>query len=273
MCRSKTFRLMNSQYLACAIPTIACAIFSSMPARAECGASIAASVLQWTVEEHAASGRRLVRESGWLPGVELRDSCSRSGWRVFGTAAFHGGSIDYQGQTQFGTPLNSTTGTHLIRLATGLDREIGKSLALFTQIEWFRWTRDIRGGGNVAGLNERSDSWHLAIGARKTPFQTGIGMISADAAVLLSTPENVQVDFSGILDPASLRTKPGVGIRLHGGWKRDPMSPIELVVAFDALRVPQSDPVPAFKHNAFAGTISQPEHDLRSISASLRYHF
>jgi len=81
------------------------------------GTSLGVGLLQFEFEEFDSQGRRLVKESGWLPGIEGR--CKVTGQRATLSIdlAYYSGDVDYAGQTSAGVPVDSTTDADILDIA------------------------------------------------------------------------------------------------------------------------------------------------------------
>lgn len=106
--------------------------------------------------ESAPSGDILNKESGSLPGFQLGFSKTVNELASFGASvAVHSGDIDYEGQTQSGSPLTTTTSTRYWN--AGLWAGLGATLGVF-EVEfgpelYFRnWARDIEPTASTLGL-------------------------------------------------------------------------------------------------------------------------
>ena len=238
------------------------------PASAQWQGKAGAGLRELSHTENDSGGRRLVRESGWLPGVAL-GAAYTSGKLTWSAALdWHRGDIDYRGQTQAGTAATSTTETALATLHLGATYALQNGYAASLALEGDYWKRDILGSGASVGLQERYRSERLVAGLGKT-WHPAAGMVTADIAVLFSTPERMRVGFSGALDQASLRTKSAPGIRI-GARHRPAFAPaLELRAYFDWMKIARSEDVPVTRMGQFAGTIAQPEHVRQGLTLSV----
>lgn len=218
--------------------------------------------------EYDTAGRRLVRETGWLPGIVLAGAYKTGDLTVFGGADWYRDDIAYRGQTQAGTASNSTTATTLASLRFGGAYAWGSAYSLLAALELDRWKRDIAGSGRSAGLQETYRSVRLIAGIG-TSWQPAFGTLSADAAVVLSAPERMRVGFSGVIDPVSLKTRRGHGIRLGASLRPSFAPHLELRSRYDWVKVARSDDVALSSTNPFLGTVAQPEHVRQGLSLSV----
>jgi hypothetical protein len=238
------------------------------PASAQWHGQAGAGLRAASHTEDDGAGRRLVRETGWLPGIALAGAYTRGNVTWSGALDWYRGDIDYRGQTQAGSAADSATATVLASLRLGGAYALGRGYSASAALESDHWRRDILGTGASIGLQERYRSERLILGVSKTWHPAG-GAVAADAALVLSTPERMRVGFSGVLDRASLRTRSAQGIRI-GAQHRPAFAPaLELRAAFDWMRIARSDDAPVTRNGNFAGTIAQPEHVRQSLTLSV----
>jgi len=67
--------------------------------------SIATSVLRFGYQEFNDAGQMLDREDGNIPGVVVGMSNNSGSWLFAGDFSYHGGSADYDGQTNTAVPV------------------------------------------------------------------------------------------------------------------------------------------------------------------------
>ena len=243
-----------------------------LPALAQWDGFISAAARQFTVAEYDHNGRGIVREQGWLPGLEGRLAYRAGDWMLSGQAELYRHRIDYRGQTQSGAPIDSSTATTLARMSTGLAYALNHVLNTSAAIEWECWRRDIKGVGKVSGLQERTLSRRLLLGL-EARYPIAYGEIAASAALVLAAPEKLRVGFSGLLDEASLETRSTTGVRLGLNWRPAAWPNAQLHGGLDWWKVGRSGDVPVSRNGRFAGTIAQPEHVVRNITLGVRYWF
>jgi hypothetical protein len=215
--------------------------------------------------EYDAAGRRLVRESGWLPGVALQAAYTAGPLTWRGGVDWYRGDIDYAGRTQAGVPAGSTTATTLAAVRAGAAYALAGGTALLASVEADRWQRDIAGTASAAGLQETYRSTRLYAGAAQT-WRPAVGALTLDASLFRSTPEHMRVGFSGVFDPASFDGGRARGVRL-GLALRPARAPwLELRTRLDHAKVPRSGSVPLMADGHYQGMITQPEHTRQAFT-------
>ena len=226
------------------------------------------------MQEVAGSGKRLVQERGWLPGLELGASYTSQSWRFKIKGETYRNDIGYEGQLQNGAAFSTSTGTVQNRLAFEIERQINESLILLAGIELDRWQRRIQGSGSVLGLNENYRSTRLLLGAESAIVKTPYFDVSAKALLVIAQPEQLHVSFGNrLFDDAELETRSATGLRLEADLIPAGAPDILLSVGFETLRVGRSNDAVLKKDGLAAGFVSQPEHRRNAFTLRMRYQF
>lgn len=254
--------------------TLAAGILASGSACAEWQFSAGAGVRQLQVTETDQSGRDMVQEHGWLPGVTLRADYAVRDWQVGVTGEVYRHQITYDGQMQSGVPFASDTGTTQTRVGIEVSKQVADAARLIGGIEWDRWQRDIAGRGNVLGLNERYFSWRLLAGAQLRVLQASWAQMQARALVVRAAPERLRVRFeNGAFDDAHLTTQPATGMRLALDVYPTAWPKLAITTEWDWLRVGRSGDAVLFRGGVPVGFVTQAEHARRALSVRVDYRF
>jgi hypothetical protein len=254
------------------IPAMLAAGALASPAHAQWTPTLGIAARQFTLSEYDAAGRRIVREQGWLPGVEGRLAYRSGDWTLSAQASHYQHDIGYLGQTQSGAPVDSRTDTALTQSGAGIGYAINAVLSASLAFEFERWRRDIRGMGRVLGLQERTLSRRALLGL-DARFPTTHGDVMAGAALLFAAPEKLRVGFSGQFDDVSFDTRPAHGMRLGLGWRPAAWPTLELQAGLDWWKVGRSADAALSRNGRHAGTVAQPEHAVTSMRLSVLYRF
>lgn len=129
---------------------------------------VGASWVYFHYQEEDQNGQTLNKETGDIPGVYLawRPSVGRYFWgRLEASYASH--TVDYDGQTQAGAPLTTTTHERLIhydgRLGAAWEYQ-GLQLQPYLSARYQRWDREIQPTTVTGGLNEYYRWWEAGGG-------------------------------------------------------------------------------------------------------------
>jgi hypothetical protein len=129
----------------------------------------------FTWKEYSDSGSQLLEESGPIYGLgcSSRSDIAQSLilWSKF---EIFGGSVDYDGQTQEGTPANSDTDYTglMVEGGIGIKAKITETIILepFAGLGYRWWLRDIKSTYNAIGYEERWQSFYIQLGIRSEDY-------------------------------------------------------------------------------------------------------
>jgi hypothetical protein len=234
---------------------------------------VSADALHRRLVERADDGTRLVKESG--PMLRLAfDAQWRfpNGGALRAMAALAGGTLDYDGQTQAGTPLRSETDHR--------DLELGAAWRPLPPQAWgegwlvlklLEQRRLIASTPAARGLEETSRL--LLAGVRWShAFEAASWQWRPAAELRTSVRHRVEVDSGGFFDTMDLR-----GGRRHeavlGLDASRAASPWSLGIAWTHARQSASPMQPLLRAGAPIGTVFQPRIDIDDLSVRLRRAF
>jgi hypothetical protein len=243
-------------------------------AHAQWAFSAGGGIQHMELKEYDTIGRELVREHGWMPGLDARADYAREAWRFGLQASTWRGSIPYDGRLQSGSAFISDTSTTQDRITADVAYRLSDTLSTIGGIEWEHRTRTIHGSGSANGLDERTTSWHLLAGLRTRLGQLAGCDVDLTAMAVAAQPEHLQVRFDNhAYDEARLSTKPATGLRASLSILPSSMPRLSATLEFDWMRVRRSDDAMLSTNGMPAGTVAQPEHRRRTLSAWMRYRF
>lgn len=226
------------------------------------------------MQEVAGSGKRLVEERGWLPGLELAATYASDHWRFRIKGETYRNDLAYDGQLQNGAAFSTSTGTVQNRLAFEIERQINDKLILLAGVELDRWQRRIQGSGSVLGLNENYRSTRLLLGAESAILKTSYCDVSTKALLVIAQPEQLHVSFGNqLFDDAELETRSATGLRLEADFVPVGAPDMVFSLGFDTLRIGRSNDAVLKKNGLAAGFVSQPEHRRNAFVMRMRYQF
>jgi hypothetical protein len=185
---------------------------------------IAAESVYFDYREFDRNGDELNHESGALPGLRLWGWGERGAVLSHFEVGLHGGSVDYDGETQSGRPVQTTTETGLL----AFDADIGRwaDPARRAWIGFFHlgrrlWARDIQSGDGAQGLYEEYRWSEVGVGLRRvgSPAAAGGWRHQASANVFAVVDGSIFVELSGIegrdWDDTTLELGRAMGLRLQ----------------------------------------------------------
>jgi len=251
---------------------IFCVILTLLPASAFCArvydvgsVALRAGILGFDVKEFDRQGKRLVHESDPLYGVDIALGLRRRQFGVKLDAAYYAGDVDYEGQTQAGTPINSSTDERFVDVSvTGVYQLASvPAVSVYAGPGYRYWRREIQSVGASAGLDETYRWWKLQAGMN-------IGWMRAknhwvfDGSVIRVLSPGVDVDLGNRFDTAGLNLGDRWGWRVGGRWIRM-LSP-RLAVTFDFFyerqRLGKSGTQTLRRNGSPVGSIFQPRIEM-----------
>ena len=187
---------------------------------AETQLSISPSLLYFDYTEFSTTDQVLDTETGWLPGLEAGlKYVITPDWSASINTVYYSGTVDYEGQTQSGTPHTTDTDTNIFRLGARIDRLVYEDIRLFAGIQGHRWNRDIQDKYNVSGIDETYEWTEYSLGVNADFGITIKDKINLEASYLFIRNATVFVDLSRVdLGTTTLDLGDGTGARLNLSW-------------------------------------------------------
>lgn len=238
------------------------------------GAGIGVAAMHFEFEEFDAQDRRLVKESGWLPGVSANFDVRRRRASLSVDLNYFGGDVDYDGQTSSAVPLNSSTDQRMLdasfSAAYRLPLQIPPRVLVHAGGAYRHWSRDIQSVGRVSGLDETYRWWRAEAGARlRWPSANGSWLL--DARLTRTLDPQVEVDFGGAFDDVNLDLGERWGWSAAAGW----LQPVAARLAAHLSLFYQhwelgSSAVETLSSNGVpAGSVFQPRSESRNYGVTL----
>jgi len=204
------------------ILTFALLISHSTVSAAETQLVFSPALLHFDYTELSTSDQILDRETGWLPGFEVRINHSLSpGWLINLYTSYYQGTVDYDGQTQSGTPFTTDTGTRFFRLGAQIEKLIIEDIGLFISAQSHQWKRDIHDTNTISGITEIYEWIEYSAGISYGLHISNKDSIKLDAGLLVISNAEIHVDLSRVdLGSTTLDIGDGTGGRLNLAWNR-----------------------------------------------------
>lgn len=232
-----------------------------------------AAAVHRTLVERDVSGARLLKETGPLGRLRVIGPwLSGPAGRVDFSAALAYARLDYDGRTQAGAPLATTShhseGEAGLRWHPMRGRDWGE-VWLSVDALWFR--RDIAATAAAAGLRETSTTWLPGIGWTGPRWQLGGVPVRLQARVRGSVDHRLQIDYGGLFDASSFRggrrieTAIGATSQLNAQWSAS--------IEWQHTRQRASGIVPLYRGGAVAGTVFQPRIAIDDVGISISRRF
>lgn len=237
-------------------------------------AAIGVAMMHYRFEEFDAQDHRLVKESGWLPGVAASFSLRRRAVTLGVDLDYYGGEVDYDGQTSAGVPIGSSTDQRIldvsINAAWQLPVKIPPRVFVHAGGGYRHWNRDIQSAGPVSGLDETYRWWRAEAGAQLR-WPAGAGQWLLDARLTRTLDPQVEVDFGGTFDDVTLDLGERWGWGVRAGWLQPVAERLTAECSlFYRYRELGSSRVETLSSNGLpAGSVFQPRSESRDYGAIL----
>lgn len=189
-------------------------LLAVQPACAEPSVTVDVLRRDFHYTEYAADDSVLDRETGALPGMGLHLRHHIGNFEIAFNTAQYDGMLDYEGQTQAGTPHTTKTATTIQE--TGLSAQIAlvpQQHLLTISYSADTWKRDILPEGNVLGLSEFY-RWSTIKLGYQFQHHSGRHHFQLGAERLWHSNSEMEIDIAGIA-PATIPLKNGVGWQGH----------------------------------------------------------
>lgn len=181
------------------------------------------AMLGFGYKEFSDTGAMLDRELGPVPGMMFKLDSYHDRWLLGGEFSYYGGGVTYQGQTNTGVPIETTTNETIIDMAVRSERwEVlgnGMDYGLYLGGGYHHWIRDITStstssGAAVGGLYEVYQWLHGFVGAKFTLDDSSDSQWVFDARLTRHVFPRISVDFNGQYDKVTMPLNARWGLRL-----------------------------------------------------------
>lgn len=225
--------------------------------------------------ERTATGGTLLTESGPMGQLQLLALRTLSGGgAVAGRFSIAGGDLDYDGQTQAGAPLTTTTrqGEFAADLLWRPHEPAAWGEAWLT-VGALVNRRAIYGTQTAGGLDELSAALMLGALWRSPSWAfSGAWRARMEAEGRISAAHRLHVDYHGLLDSSHLEgaRKRQLALRVALSAQN---SPWEWTLEWSRLGQRASSSVPVYRGGVLFGTVHQPELSIRDVGVRLSRRF
>jgi hypothetical protein len=236
---------------------------------------LAAAAMDFDYKEYAHNAR-LDHEDGTLYGLA---GGVQAGWNALlfeGELSWFGNDVNYEGQTQGGTPVQTRTDEKILdgqaRAGWRFRRQEKLQYQFYGGLGYRDWQRDIKSTPTAAGVRETYTWWYGLLGGR--------GLYRADhrttwlAEVQFMRPfdPEIKVDFKDDLDDTRLDLGSESGVRLSLAWQRDLESGwrLEIVPFYTAWDIGRSENRPLKQNGVVVGTVFEPRSEIRNYGIQAR---
>ncbi len=206
------------------------------------------------------------------PAIELAGVWPAGGGSVTGRLLLSRYTLDYEGRSQAGRPVDSESDYRRLRLGVGYAYPLAETWRIRLELESEWLDRDIAGVENIAGLNEEMRSTRLLAGM-ETTFTARDRPVTLDLSALWALSGTQEVSSPGVIDPVELPEGRSWGVR---GAVRIPLNPHSanrwswvLIPRFEYLHSDRSENRLWTQDGVIQGTLAQPETRRWAVGAGL----
>lgn len=238
------------------------------------------SLLDFNYKEFDDDGSLLDREDGTLPGLIFGLERPRGPWVLGGRFSYYAGSVDYDGQTNTGTPITTRTDEKISEIEGRAEYWLRPEdrWAVYGGLGYRYWARDIRptrtaGGQPVSGLFEVYDWWLVFFGTKVELYNKNASRWSLDLRVLRILAPELRVDATSQFDQARLDLGERYGMRLSLPWqyKLDKATHLTIEPYAEGWELGRSPTVPLTRNGVVIGTIFEPRSETRNYGINLGF--
>ncbi|MDH5473149.1 MAG: hypothetical protein OEY61_09860, partial [Gammaproteobacteria bacterium] len=159
--------------------------------------SVSGSLLYFDYEEFSDSGLSLNHETGFIPGINMNYRLENNQLAF----TLHDGSVEYNGQTQSGSPhqtdtietLYTLTYRHYFPVTDGLNRN-----NYYTGLGYQFWERDIQARNNINRLFEEYSWWTIEAGIQTLIYRQNNYQVTLDLGLLHTINGIIYIDLTDI---------------------------------------------------------------------------
>ena len=179
-------------------------------------------LMNFDLAEYNQQDEKLVQESGWVPGIDASLAAAKKRARASLRVSYYAGELDYDGQTQSGMSIASSSDQTLwdfeALAAYRLPFLSAPRTSLYAGGGYRHWQRDIQSIGSISGLDE-TYRWWSSQGGVNLEWRQGANVWSLDGRLTRTFNPRVDVDFHRALDSVTLDLGERWGWMLELAWR------------------------------------------------------
>lgn len=188
--------------------------------------SLGFSLLDMSYKEFDDTGFLLNREDGLLTGVTGQFKFAGVNIDHYLYGSYHASTIDYDGYTQNGYPVQTDTETDIVDLQYRLSSKKYQRTGIYAGIGYRHWRRDILSTGNVSGLLEDYKWFYGLAGVQAYFFKDANSEVSIDLRITKMLKAEMDIDFKGFsytglapLDDKTVNLGKKINLRIGVPWR------------------------------------------------------
>ena len=171
--------------------------FPTLPLLAETTVGASIKILRFDYEEFDQSGATFNRETGFIPGLSLSISKTKGELTSLISVESYDGQVNYDGQTQSGTPHVTNTDETLHRVFYKLNwSPENNNSSIYGKVAWQQWDRNILPANNVSGLLEQYRWWAFEVGFLASLYDVDSNKLLLELGISKISNGTIEIDLS-----------------------------------------------------------------------------
>ncbi len=242
--------------------------------------SIGVGVTNFELQEFNRQDDKLVRESGWLKAIDAAISVVEKRLRASLRVAHYAGDVDYDGQTQNGAAVGSSSEQTIWDTAALAAYRLPcwsePRTSVYVGGSYRHWQRDIRAVGAIAGLEETYRWWSAQTGLN-LEWQRSAHLYWLDGRLTRTLKPKVDIDFDHSYDSTELELGERWGWIAEAAWRYrlSPRLSGGFKAFYESWDLGRSGVETLAANGAATGTVFQPRLENRNYGfiLDLRHHW
>ncbi|UTW47543.1 hypothetical protein [Bacterioplanoides sp. SCSIO 12839] len=227
---------------------------------------LSSGIEHFSYKEFSDNGSELNHETATLPVVSAAAFWHIHDVELMLAASMQQGTADYQGETQGGANLDTSTDEALRQYQLGLNYRLGESQRrVAVRYAFHHWQRDIQPRGFSSGLSE-TYRWQLfSLG-----IMQDIGRWQLSGLLNRSMESRVDIDATACTSAVSVYPRPDHGIQAIIDYRFESVPAVKISADFQQIRMAKS---PYQTGSSCVGPIRWSEPDNRLNTYRINFHW
>lgn len=195
-------------------------VIYSSNTRAEIQLSITPSLLFFDYTEFSLNDNVLNNESGAIPGIQLLlNNAINDQLSIELEISRYAGDVDYNGYTQSGSLINTTTNEDILRYSVRIITPLLNNTDIFISTSSHQWERDIQGKAGILGIFEKYQWQEISAGIKTNFLINKQSSWFVEVAILKTIEPEMYINLSEAdLGSTNLKLGTDIGARFQLSW-------------------------------------------------------
>lgn len=231
---------------------------------------------KFNYQEYSTNDTKLNTETGFLPGVLARYGYTYENLGINLMIEYHNGNANYQGISQTGAALHSTTDEQLIDLGVEpLWYPFSPGLGVYTKFQWIEWQRHIQPTNQTISLHETYQWQNIEAGIISPILENGKQSLELKLGVSHSNNGQVAVNLTSLgYGKPIVDLGDGTGFSITLNYNLELKNANKIILGLVHKQWAFSRGIgQSISNNNSAITITEPKSDTKITSIFLSYRF